>query len=269
MLTSAPPLPHACPVVPRRTATAALTLCGDQWRLTIADPAETEPVITGPWPDGRSLRDPAVLAAQLSTALQPRGWWTAPGCNWPRKFPAPDRFTVTLRRTSTGWRRDQAEAVLEEAGLDYHGAHEPYMAAVAATLTAAGFTVTGWEADTGEPREGVITVAAGADHLALSWSDTAGWHARTPGPDLAVFGPQARALRASGAPLPLAAEPARVVTAAARLLGRTPVLNAADWTPPPDYCPFAAPPPDEPWDASPDLEAALAVYVTHPAWNPA
>ena len=266
MTTPAPPAPP----VARRAAAAALSLHGDRWHLDIDDPAETQPVITGPWPDGKSLRDPGTLAGMMSAALTPRGWWTAPGCAWPPRFPVPELFRVGLRRTAAGWRRDQAEAILDAAGLPYHGAHEPYMAAVVTELTAAGVTVTEWGADTSEPRDGIITIASPdrpPGSVTLAWSDTQGWRVMMPGADMAVFEPQETGLRLHGTRLPLAATPVQVVTAVADELGTVPVPNVTGWTPPAGYDPHVTRPPEEPWDASPALEQALTVYVTHPAWT--
>jgi hypothetical protein len=67
----------------------------------------------------------------------------------------------------------------DPAEVDYHEAHQAYIDAVAAALTAAGFTVIDWYADPNDPRDGAIALepvgAFSADELWLGWQEERGW----------------------------------------------------------------------------------------------
>ncbi|MFJ5608404.1 DUF6292 family protein [Streptomyces sp. NPDC093221] len=66
--------------------------------------------------------------------------------------------------------------------LNYHNAHQPYIAAVVSALTAAGIGVTDWFADPNDPRDACITLATYAtephypgETIVLTWTEEAGW----------------------------------------------------------------------------------------------
>lgn len=64
-------------------------------------------------------------------------------------------------------------------GRGYHDAHEPYIRAVAAALTAAGFEVLDWHADPNDPRDGAIQIrpVGDLDHdeVWIGWSEERAW----------------------------------------------------------------------------------------------
>lgn len=68
------------------------------------------------------------------------------------------------------------------ATINEHHAHEPYMAAVVAALHAAGLQVQDWWAETNDPRDAAIFLAAectrpahGDAEVVLCWNEEGGW----------------------------------------------------------------------------------------------
>lgn len=63
-------------------------------------------------------------------------------------------------------------------GHGYHQAHEPYIQAVAAALTAAGVEVLDWHADPNDPRDGAIRVnvfGLDYDEVWVCWQEERRW----------------------------------------------------------------------------------------------
>ncbi|GAA2778194.1 DUF6292 family protein [Saccharopolyspora taberi] len=59
--------------------------------------------------------------------------------------------------------------------IDYYGAHEPYLEAVARALRSAGFRVAEWWGNPDDPRHGAIVLTTDAQRLMLLWHEETGW----------------------------------------------------------------------------------------------
>lgn len=220
-----------------------------------------DPRHPGPWSFWAypNARPPSTsVESELST----RGWQLAAAPEWP-SFETAGSADLDLVRNDLGRRNDEAEVVLSAAGLDYHGAHEPYLAAVAYELTRAGIDWEDWNADANEPRDGAIQLSDPLDwdELYISWNEERGWFA-------VPFSDREQSLGDCTQDLGVGrlAEPHEVARAVRELIGGPAADAEPMWRPPDGYDPSALPA-DEWWDASPAFETALAAYATHPAWT--
>lgn len=113
-------------------------------------------------------------------------------------------------------------------GADYHRAHEPYIAAVAHALNAAGLHTDYWHADPNDPRDGWIGFDMDkqgrfdgeplwdSDEVGVGWSEDRGWHLLT------IDDPHGRNSRfVYEFPIARVASPVTVVLAVAEKAGLT------------------------------------------------
>lgn len=193
------------------------------------------------------------------------GWRRAPGAVWPVELTS-EPVEVALERSDIGQRNDQAEKILAEAGLSYHRAHEPYIAAVAYELNRAGIKYQDFYANPDEPRDGAIELTQplpGYEETHIAWREDHGWY-YIPTSD------RSNALGDYTVDLPVGhlAVPHEVAVAVGEALNRPVSTLAPDWKPPADYNAEAVAS-DDWFDASPDLERALTCYTSYPGWEPA
>lgn len=189
------------------------------------------------------------------------GWSRAPGTEWPVD-PTTEPVEVEVERTDIGKRVDQAQAIHDAAGLTYHTAHKPYIAAVAHELERAGVAVEDWWADPDEPRDGAIELAVpmpGYEQTHVAWREDQGWY-YMPGSDAQALADYTVELEVGHL-----AGPFEVAAAVCKALARPFTVDRPEWRPPADYNPDAVEP-EAWWDASPDLERALTCYTTYPSW---
>ena len=148
--------------------------------------------------------------------------------------------------------------ILAEAGLDFHGAPEPYMAAVGLELTRAGIGVREAFAAGNEPRDGAIdlTIPLGDNSMQLAWREDQGWYYLS-------FQRGQTADGVNDLPVGHLAEPYDVARAFCEAIGHPVQSERPDWRPPSGYD-FDAVAPDDWWDVSPALERALTCYTTYP-----
>jgi len=226
-----------------------------RWEIVVDDPREEEPFAG--W---ISVAHAQQRVDQLADV---HGWRRAPGVEWPVE-PTTDPIVVELERSDVGQRNDEAEQILADAGVSFHIAPEPYMAAVAYELVRAGIGVEEAFASGNEPRDGAIDLARalpGYDSTQLAWREDQGWY----------YLSFQRGQTADGVidlPVGHLAEPYDVAVAFCEAIGHPVTAGRPDWRPPVGYD-FDAVAPDAWWDVSPALERALTCYTTYPGWTPA
>ena len=160
--------------------------------------------------------------------------------------------------------------------VTYHKAHDAYIAAVAATVEAAGVVVGDVESDGDEPRGGSFRIGGDlADFwddeegygpsTVIQWREDRGWYHIWFSDSQAALGDYAADL--PGSSLPLVAAPEQVAAAVLELLrderqdnGGTPPAVPA-WRMPDGYEADPPAPEDDGWDVSPRLERSLTAYA--------
>lgn len=227
-----------------------------QWTITVDDPRTEKPI--SDWIYQRNR-----LQESIDELADASGWRRAPGAAWPIE-PTLKPVEVLLERSDIGKRNDQAEKILAEAGLDYHSAHEPYIAAVARELHRGGIACRGFWANPDEPRNGSIELVVpmtGYAETHIAWREDLGWYYMPS----SEYG-SAHADYTVDLPVGYLDEPHDVAVAVGQALDRRVSTTPPDWQTPADYNADAVAP--EAWfDASPDLERALTCYTTYPGWD--
>src|SRR5690606_11767732 len=150
--------------------------------------------------------------------------------------PVPHTITLEVERSPAGRRVDEVKDILDEAGLDFHSAHGPYITAVANEIQAAGIAVADWWADADEPRGGAIELAGqvdGYEEVYVCWREDRGWF-YVPHRAGEAFGEFADDLPGDLPRVPL---PGRVATAVADLLDHQAQQPAttSEWAAPTEY----------------------------------
>ncbi|KZB79634.1 DUF6292 family protein [Amycolatopsis regifaucium] len=257
-VNAGPALPAADRVRAQVTVTANSdgTVSPRRWEIVVDDPRTEEPFAE--WVYGADR-----FVTRVDELADVHGWRRAPGAQWPVE-PTTEPITVELERSDIGQRNDEVEKILAAAGVTFHEACEPYMAAVGHELERAGIGVKEAFAAGNEPRDGAIDLAEalpGYDSTQLAWREDQGWYYLS-------FENGQSADYVTDLPVGHLAEPYDVVVAFCEAIGHPVQGERPDWRPPADYDPDAVTP-DEWWDVSPALERALTCYTTHPGWTPA
>ncbi|QXV63548.1 DUF6292 family protein [Amycolatopsis sp. TNS106] len=237
------------------TANSDGTVSPRRWEIVVDDPRTEKPFAE--WVYGAER-----FGTRVDELADVHGWRRAPGAEWPVE-PTSDPVVVELERSEVGQRNDEVETILAAAGVTWHEACEPYMAAVAHELERAGIGVKEAFAAGNEPRDGAVDLSTPlSDHnVQLAWREDQGWY----------YLSFPRGETADGVidlPVGHLAEPYDVATAFCKAIDHPVRSERPDWRPPADYD-LDAVAPDESWDVSPALERALTCYTTYPGWTPA
>ncbi|MBF6208335.1 hypothetical protein IU483_30300 [Streptomyces gardneri] len=141
-------------------------------------------------------------------------------------------------------------------------AHRPYGAAVIDALQRAGLTVLTCDYGADDDRDMCFGLAEtlGGDQVEVGWSEVEGWSW--------VSWSEPRGSEPTGYgwfDLPPVPVPDAVAVAIRHRLGLAPVHAAPIWTPPPGHDTGTTSRPDS--ENNEAADAALAVYLTHPAWT--
>src|SRR6266516_4030942 len=192
---------------------------------------------------------------------------------WPTEIGT--TMTIPLIRNTSGHQIDEAERLHRAAGVTYHKAHHAYIAAVAATVEAAGIVIGDIGSDCDEPRGGNFRIGGDLEDF---WDDDEGY-----GPPWSSSGARTAAGITSGSltPRPRSATTPKTSPATcrswprrsrspgpSRRSSRSGASAAAGSHQPcrPGRCPAdtRADPPcpeDDGWDVSPRLERSLTAYA--------
>jgi hypothetical protein len=164
-----------------------------------------------------------------------------------------------------------AERLHRAAGVTYHKAHHAYIAAVAATVEAAGIVIGDIGRDCDEPRGGSFRIGGDLEDfwddgegygpsMVIQWREDRGWYHIWFSDSQAALGDYTGDLPGN---LPLMATPEQVAGAIQVLVpercqcggGKPPAVPA--WQMPRRYEADPACPEDDGWDVSPRLERSL------------
>jgi len=96
-------------------------------------------------------------------------------------------MTIPLIRNTSGHQIDEAERLHRAAGVTYHKAHHAYIAAVAATVEAAGIVIGDIGSDCDEPRGGNFRIGGDLEDfwdddegygpsMVIQWREDRGWY---------------------------------------------------------------------------------------------
>ena len=96
-------------------------------------------------------------------------------------------MTIPLIRNTSGHQIDEAERLHRAAGVTYHKAHHAYIAAVAATVEAAGIVIGDIGSDCDEPRGGSFRIGGDLEDfwdddegygpsMVIQWREGRGWY---------------------------------------------------------------------------------------------
>ncbi|MFE5565941.1 hypothetical protein ACFQ68_13225 [Amycolatopsis japonica] len=237
------------------TANSDGTASPRRWEIVVDDPRTEKPFAE--WVYGVER-----FGTRVDELADVHGWRRAPGAEWPVE-PTSEPVVVELERSEVGQRNDEVEKILAAAGVTWHEACEPYMAAVGHELVRAGIGVKETFAAGNEPRDGAIDLTIplpGDDSMQLAWREDQGWY----------YLSFQRGQTADGVidlPVGHLAEPYDVAVAFCEAIGHPIQSRRPDWRPSTGYD-FDAVAPDDWWDVSPALERALTCYTTYPGWTP-
>ena len=191
---------------------------------------------------------------------------------WPTEIGT--TMTIPLIRNTSGHQIDEAERLHRAAGVTYHKAHHAYIAAVAATVEAAGIVIGDIGSDCDEPRGGNFRIGGDLEDfwddegygpsMVIQWREDRGWYHIWFSDSQAALGDYPEDLPGN---LPLMATPEQVAGAIQALVpercqcggGKPPAVPA--WQMPRGYEADPPCPEDDGWDVSPRLERSLTAYA--------